>query len=509
MRNFKIGNLFKCLSLIGILIMSGCSKDDSIKPLQDPDIPSFNANLKSGSTAIMVETFTLFTETWSSIQSNASAWGSAGITMAWLPPCSYSADTYGYLPTQWYNYNNSRGSSTQLASCISACKSAGMTPIADIVLNHRNGNATAGADFVNPAFANNAAAVVKNDECACGTGANDSGTGLAVGRDLDHTNTNVQALCKAYVASMMSLGFGGGRYDMVLGYGATYAAMYKTSGFNVGEYWVSDRNSINSWINTSGMSAFDFPTFNALTSAINNNNYTALAGLPGLIGINAGKAVTFVSNHDTPGPGLLGYVYILTHPGIPCINVSDWYSWSSQIKTLISIRKAQGIGQTSSVAIQSATSSVYAAIIDGKVAMKIGSGSWSPTGSWTLATSGTNYAVWTGSGSSSSSSSSSSSGGSNVTITLRMLKDVGQGNAIFYSGDNATLTNWGTGAQATWTTGNYWTYTLTVASGTTINFKARLGTYGGSGNTWESGANHVITNPVNGTTYTVTFQGGF
>jgi hypothetical protein len=90
-----------------------------------------------------------------------------------------------------------------------------------------------------------------------------------------------------------------------------------------------------------------------------------------------------------------------------------------------------------------------------------------------------------------------------------MLKDVGQGNAIFYSGDNATLTNWGTGAQATWTTGNYWTYTLTVASGTTINFKARLGTYGGSGNTWESGANHVITNPVNGTTYTVTFQGGF
>jgi alpha-amylase len=45
-----------------------------------------------------------------------------------------------------------------------------------------------------------------------------------------------------------------------------------------------------------------------------------------------------------------------------------------------------------------ADSSKYAAIITGnagKVAVKIGYGAWSPGAGWTLATSGTNYAIWT------------------------------------------------------------------------------------------------------------------
>ncbi len=50
------------------------------------------------------------------------------------------------------------------------------------------------------------------------------------------------------------------------------------------------------------------------------------------------------------------------------------------------------------MSIQVADTSRYAAIITGnhgQVAMKIGPGAWSPGTGWTLATSGTNYAIWT------------------------------------------------------------------------------------------------------------------
>lgn len=494
--------------LSGVMCFISCTpeEDDAVLPDELPQI-SENSE-KAGNSAIMIQTFTLFTERWPDIQAKASTWGSAGFTMAWLPPASRAADNYGYLPTQWYDYNNWRGTSTELTNCMNALKSNGMMVIADVVLNHRNGNATAGADFVNPAFANNAAAVTSSDECGCGTGGSDQGNDFNGGRDLNHNNASVVSTSKAFISNLAARGFQGGRYDMVLGYSAAAASGYKLGSFQVGEYWVDDRNAINNWANAAGMNAFDFTTYNRLRSAIQGNNYSVLAGLPGLIGINKGRAVTMAGNHDTPSSGYLGQVYILTHPGIPCVGVEDWYAHSALIRTLIGIRKAQGIGQTSTAVVQTATSSVYAAIIDGRVAMKIGPGAWSPTGTWTLATSGTNYAVWT-SGGSSSSSSSSSSGTGNVTVTLRMLKDVGQGNSLFFTGNNATLTNWGTGAQGTWTTGNYWTRSVTVPTGTTIEYKVRLGPTGGVGNQWETGANHVITNPTNGTTYTGTFQGGF
>jgi alpha-amylase len=505
MKNFsfyaRAKKFLMCLFIVtaGVSCWISCApEEEAIVPSPNSEIQTTESNDKAGSSAVMIQTFTLFTEKWPDIQAKASAWGSAGFTMAWLPPASRAADNYGYLPTQWYDYNNWRGSSAQLSSCINAVKSNGMMAIADVVLNHRNGNATAGADFVNPAFANNAAAVTSSDECGCGTGGSDQGNDFNGGRDLNHNNASVVSLSKSFVSSLAGLGFGGGRYDMVLGYSASAASGYKLGSFQVGEYWVDDRNAINNWANTAGMNAFDFTTYNRLRTAV-AGNYSVLGSVPGLIGINKGRAVTFAGNHDTPSSGLIGLVYIMTHPGIPCVGVEDWYAFSNQIRTLIGIRKAQGIGQTSSVAVQTATSSVYAAIIDGKVAMKIGPGSWSPSGSWTLATSGTNYAIWTAGG----------GGGGNVTVTLRMLKDVGAGNSIFFTGNNATLTNWGTGTQGTWNTGNYWTKSITVPSGTTIEYKVRRGPTGGAGSTWESGANHVITNPANGTTYTATFQGGF
>jgi alpha-amylase len=402
MKNYSLRTRAKkILSLLVValttLCWSSCSRQDEVIA-PSPNAQNEKNQDKAGSSHVMLQTFTLFAVKWTDIQAGAPAWGSAGFTMAWFPPASRAADTYGYLPTQWYDFNNWRGSSSQLNSAISAIRNNGMIPIADVVLNHRNGNATAGADFVNPAFANNAAAVTSSDECRCGTGGSDTGNDFNGGRDLNHNNASVNSLSRQFVDRLASLGFGGARFDMVIGYKASAAANYKLgSTMNVGEYWVDDRNTINNWLNAANMQAFDFTTYNRLRTAV-AGNYSVLGSVPGLIGINKGRAVTFAGNHDTPSSGHLGLVYILTHPGIPCVHIDEWNVHSALIRTLISLRKEQLIGQTSNIAVQTATSSVYAAIIDGRLAMKIGPGSWSPPSAspaWRLRTSGTNYAIWT------------------------------------------------------------------------------------------------------------------
>lgn len=92
-----------------------------------------------------------------------------------------------------------------------------------------------------------------------------------------------------------------------------------------------------------------------------------------------------------------GYAYILTHPGVPSVFWDHYFDWGlkSAIDQLIAVRKDNGLHSESSLSIKEARWDLYAAEIDGKVAMKIGPGSWSPSGSgWVLRTSGTDYAVW-------------------------------------------------------------------------------------------------------------------
>ena len=96
---------------------------------------------------------------------------------------------------------------------------------------------------------------------------------------------------------------------------------------------------VNGWIfNPSGMqgrvSAFDFPLKFVLTSMCNNAGRFNMADLDhvGLAGISPLNAVTFVENHDTDlNAGekiifnkILGYAYILTSEGYPCVYYRDY-----------------------------------------------------------------------------------------------------------------------------------------------------------------------------------------
>jgi alpha-amylase len=98
----------------------------------------------------------------------------------------------------------------------------------------------------------------------------------------------------------------------------------------------------------------------------------------------------------------MGYAYILTHPGVPCVFWSHYFDWGAParlaIEQLIRVRKANDIRSDSEVDIKAAGNGVYAAIIDGKVAVKIGSRAWSPGYGWHIAAYGDKFAVWTRNG---------------------------------------------------------------------------------------------------------------
>ncbi len=377
---------------------------------------------------------------YNTIKSKAGELGTAGINHVWFPPPSKSGATQGYLPTELNVLDSAYGTELQLKDAISALNAAGVSAVADIVVNHRNGS-TAWHDFRNPDWGTDA--IASNDECwstvgstctsSMARGAADTGEPYSAARDVDHSKQYVRDSLVAWMGTRLgNVGFDGWRFDFVKGFHGSYVGEYvtrTTPTFCVGEFWptnyfdVNDpanwRNQIIGWVDATGgrCSAFDFVTKGLLNQVLANGDYGRLKtadGKPtGTIGVRPARSVTFVDNHDT-GPSeacgdgqnhwpvpcdkvMLGYVYILTHPGVPSVYWTHYYNFGlkTQLDKLISIRKTNGLQSESVVNIVRAEQNLYAAIIDNKVAMKIGSGSWSPGTGWTQSTSGADYAVWT------------------------------------------------------------------------------------------------------------------
>ena len=362
------------------------------------------------------------------LQSKAADLKDLGITHVWFPPATDAADANGYLPRQLNILDSKYGNEASLKNAILALKAQGIQAVADVVINHRVGT-TNWADFTNPTW--DCRAVAKGDEWGGACGNADSGDSYGSARDLDHSQGFVQTDIKNWINNRLKAdGFTGLRYDFAKGYAPSYAKLYHDASspdFCVGEIWTNlDINNVDAHRqilmnyvdgNSGTCGAFDFTTKGLLNQVLNNNDYWRLrdaSGKPaGGIGWWAQKMVTFVDNHDT-GPSescgsgqnlwpvpcdkvMQAYAYVLTHPGIPTVYYPHVYNWNLRagIKTLIALRKEKGVTSTSSVAIQQATTGLYAAIVNGNLAMKIGPNSWQPGTGWTLRTSGNNYAVWT------------------------------------------------------------------------------------------------------------------
>ena len=59
------------------------------------------------------------------------------VSHVWLPPPSRSVSKEGYLPGQLYDLDSEYGTKEQLTQLCAALKAAGISPMADIVINHR------------------------------------------------------------------------------------------------------------------------------------------------------------------------------------------------------------------------------------------------------------------------------------------------------------------------------------------------------------------------------------
>lgn len=325
---------------------------------------------------------------------------------------------------KWYQHAGTEtlyGSRAELEGAIKVFHDQGIKVIADIVLGHRgprqknncgeflswgdnNGQVESGMMIWGRFPECDPPEIIYDDG---GSGGGDDGENGEGYKDIAHQNSNVRNQFKDLMGWLKhNIGFDGWRYDYVKSFAADHIGEYNDNTdpyWSVGEFWDEDNvDQIINWINASHpdnakkSTAFDFPTKKILTNNFGNQNYNVLAVLPGLMGRWPEKAVTFLDNHDThppcPNPKqfpdnrlLEGYAYILTHPGVPCIYWQHFYDKSStihdKIKELAQIRKEQGINNTSSVKILRAEQNLYAAEIDGKTAVKIGTTSWEPANS--------------------------------------------------------------------------------------------------------------------------------
>ena len=317
--------------------------------------------------------------------------------LIWLPPPSFAGESSaGYNPKEYFNLNNAYGSHEQHRAMLESLLQNGVEPVADIVINHRDGS-TGWALFANPEW--DTRAVTRYDEAFTNPLSEAFGTPLEMRgadeerpteygqhgestyayhafRDIDHTNPTVQQDVVRYLLQLKTMGYRGWRYDMVHGFHARWIGVYNRATqptFSVGEYDWDKHAAQRGWVwhtattrgdPSTSSSVFDFTS--QFTLKDNKGNYDAFYG-PfesgiGLVGDHTdgiawqNRAVTFLENHDTgyrtdesgqPQPGHerdsffndwqveQAYAYILTHPGVPTVYWKHYFDWGEDLRERI------------------------------------------------------------------------------------------------------------------------------------------------------------------------------
>ena len=305
---------------------------------------------------------------WDHLAAQANDFRKAGFTAIWLPPVlKTSAGAHsgsdGYGPFDDYDIGSKDqegtvptrfGSREQLQRCVAMLRANGLDVYLDMVEHHRDGDP---GNFVfrykgaegKPGIGRfpkdplNFVPNVPRDPDLGGPARDD----FPFGRELAPINAKPKdyvfnGLIDAADWLTRALDIQGYRLDDVKGLSTDFLFPFLTSKsmagkFAFGEYFDGNRVLVNGWVfNPRGMrgraSAFDFPLRFILAAMCNNPGRFNMADLDhaGLAGISPLNAVTFVENHDTDlnepvaRNKLLGYAYILTSEGYPCVYYRDY-----------------------------------------------------------------------------------------------------------------------------------------------------------------------------------------
>jgi galactose oxidase len=307
---------------------------------------------------------------WDHLAKQANELRQAGFTAVWLPPVLKTSEgdkpgSDGYGPFDDYDIGskNQKGSHAtrfgtreQLQRCVAVMRANGLDVYLDMVEHQRVGDTTPfvfrylGADGTPDVgrFPKNLLNFVPNvprDPALGGPPRDD----FPFGRELAPINAKpphfvFDNLIAAGDWLTRSLDVQGYRVDDVKGLSTEFLFPFLTSKsmngkFAVGEFFDGSRVLVNGWIfNPNGMkgrpSAFDFPLKFVLNAMCNTPGGFNMADLDhvGLAGISPMNSVTFVENHDTDLTiegkiiinKILGYAYILTSEGYPCVYYRDY-----------------------------------------------------------------------------------------------------------------------------------------------------------------------------------------
>ena len=308
---------------------------------------------------------------WDHVRAKVPELALTGFSTLWLPPVhkagniagpSMGYDPYDYYDLGEFDQKGARptwfGTKEELMSLLVDAHAAGMTVIADIVLNHNNG---ADSTEVNPLtgqerwtlFHPKSGKFPRDWKCFHPS-MYESWDEMTFGDmpDLSHRNPYVYGELLAFTRWMIEeVGFDGFRYDFVKGYGAnTITAIqeyrYMRGGrlvqpYGVAEFWDSAR-AIENWVdlanfsNSNPVDAFDFPLREMLKALCDQYGFSLrnLSTWETVLQKQPQTTVTFVENHDLRDEGrpiindkLLAYSYILTHEGYPCVFWKDYFNY--------------------------------------------------------------------------------------------------------------------------------------------------------------------------------------
>ncbi len=336
---------------------------------------------------------------WDHLAAQANEFRKAGFTAVWLPPvlktgsgAGPGADGYGAFDDYDIGSRHQKGTTPtrfgtreELQRCVATLRANGLDVYLDMVEHQRSGDTTPpfvfrypGADGTPnagrfPKNPTNFLPQVPRDPNLGGPPADD----FPFGREFAPINAKpphyvFDNLIAAADWLTRGLDVQGYRIDDVKGISTDFLRPFLDSKsmagkFAVGEFFDGNRVLVNQWIfNPKGMngrsSAFDFPTKFVLNAMCNNPGRFNMSDLDhvGLAGMSPASAVTFVENHDTDITAsqsivinkVLGYAYILTSEGYPCVYYRDYdmgpdgYKLKPQIDNLIWVHEKLASGTT-------------------------------------------------------------------------------------------------------------------------------------------------------------------